>query len=85
MSKLTDAYNKCKPTTRQIKKQKKNNADAVKFTKMRDFLEKKWSNTVNYQCVHCLQEAYYCELNNTQGYVTDEELIVSSNNKLRHK
>jgi hypothetical protein len=52
---------------------------------MRDFLEKKWNNTITYTCIHCLQEAYNSELNNIQGYITDEELIISSNNKLKHK
>lgn len=85
MGKLKDAYNKCKPTDRQIKKQIKNNADNIKFNKMCEFLEKKWNNTITYNCVHCLQEAYDSEVNNTQGYITDEELIVSSNNKLKHK
>ena len=85
MGKLKDAYNKCKPTNRQIKKQNKHNNDKIKFDKMCEFLEKKWNNNITYNCIHCLQEAYYSELNNTQGYVTDEELIVSSNNKLKHK
>jgi hypothetical protein len=85
MGKLKDNYNKIKPTDRQIKKQNKDNADNIMFNKMREFLEKKWNNTINYKCVHCLQEAYESELNNTQGYVTDEELIISSNNKLKHK
>jgi hypothetical protein len=49
------------------------------------FLEKKWNNTITYNCSHCLQEAYNSELNNIQGYITDEELIISSNNKLKHK
>lgn len=85
MGKLKDAYNKCKPTDRQIKKQNKNNHDNIEFNKMRDFLEKKWRNTITYNCVHCLQEAYYSELNDKQGYITDEDLIISSNNKLKHK
>jgi len=85
MGKLKDAYNKCKPTDRQIKKQIKNNADNIKFNKMCEFLEKKWNNTIAYKCVHCLQEAYDSEVNNIQGYITDEELIASSNNKLKHK
>jgi hypothetical protein len=41
MGKLKDGYNKCKPTDRQIKKQNKNNADNIRFNKMRNFLEKK--------------------------------------------
>lgn len=40
MGKLKDAYNKIKPTDRQIKKQKKDNANNSKNNKMRDFLEK---------------------------------------------
>ncbi len=85
MGKLKNAYNKCKPTDRQIKKLNKNKSDTSKFNEMRDFLEKKWNNNVTYNCVHCLQEAYYNELNDTQGYITDEDLIISSNNKLKHK
>lgn len=85
MGKLKDGYNKCKPTDRQIKKQIKNNNDNIKFNKMCDFLESKWNNTITYKCAHCLQEAYDSEVNNTQGYITDEELITSSNNKLKHK
>ena len=82
MGKLKDGYNKCKPTDRQIKQNKKNDADKIKFNKMCEFLEKEWNNTITYTCGHCLQEAYYSEINNTQGYITDEELIISSNNSL---
>ncbi len=85
MGKLKDAYNKCKPTNRQIKKQKKDNDNNNKFNEMSKFLGQKWNNNVIYKCNHCLQEAYNSELNNIQGYVTDEELIMSSNNKLKHK
>jgi len=85
MSKMKDTYNKCKPTDRQIKKQNKNNTNNIKLNEMCDFLEKKWNNTVTYKCANCLQEAYNCELNDTEGYITDEELIISSNNKLKHK
>ena len=52
---------------------------------MCEFLEKKWNNKVNFTCNNCVIEAYNHELNDTQGYVTDEELIKSSNNKLKHK
>ncbi len=85
MGGLKDSYNKCKPTKRQIKKQKQNDADNIEFNKMQDFLEKKWNNSITYKCVHCLSEAYNSELNDTQGYVSDEELIISSNNKLKNK
>ena len=70
---------------KKIKKQAKKEIDTVKFNAMRNFLEQKWKRTVTYTCVNCLQEAYNSELNNTQGYVTDEDLIVSSNNTLKHK
>jgi len=85
MGKQKDSYNKCKPTNKQIKKQKKDNSDNIKFNEMCNFLEQKWNNNVIYTCNHCLQEAYNSELNSIQGYVTDEELIVSSKNKLKHK
>jgi hypothetical protein len=85
MGKLKDNYNKCKPTNRQIKKQTNKMNDADRVHNMCHFLENKWHNAVTYKCEHCLQEAYCSELNNTQGYITDEELIASSNNKLKHK
>ncbi len=85
MGKQTEFYNKSKPTNRQLKKQKQNNDNTIKFNKMCTFLEQKWNNTITYKCVHCLEEAYNSEVNNTQGYITDEELIISSNNKLKHK
>lgn len=85
MGKQKDAYNKCKPTKRQIKKTKKNDSDNKKFNEMSNFLAQKWNNNVIYKCNYCLQEAYNSELNNIQGYVTDEELIASSNNKLKHR
>ena len=52
---------------------------------MIEFLENKWKNKVCYTCESCLEIAYTSELSNTTGYVTDEELIESSNNKLQHK
>lgn len=85
MGKQKDGYNKCKPTYRQIKKQKKDNIINNKLNEMTKFLEQKWNQNVVYTCSHCLKEAYDSECNDTQGYVTDEELIISSNNKLKHK
>ena len=52
---------------------------------MIEFLENKWKNKVCYTCESCLEIAYTSELSNTTGYVTDDELIESSNNKLQHK
>jgi len=49
------------------------------------FLKNKWKNDVKFTCFNCLQLAYESEVNETNGYVTDEDLIKSSNNKLRHK
>ena len=77
--------NKGKPTDRQIKKMKKQQKEDEDNSKMCEFLGKKWKNTITYKCSHCLREAYDSEMNNMQGYVTDEELIVASNNKLKHK
>jgi len=51
---------------------------------MKDYLETKWKKNVSYTCIHCLQRAYLSEINQTQGYVTDEELILCSGNKLMH-
>ena len=51
---------------------------------MKQFLEEKWSKKVNYTCDHCLEIAYLSELNGTTGYVTDDDLIILSNYKLKH-
>ena len=52
---------------------------------MIDFLEKTWKNKVKYTCLECLKTAYDSVKNNKNGYVTDDELIESSCNTLRHK
>lgn len=85
MGKLKDNYNKIKPTPRQIKKNKQKQITESNTIAMCSLLETKWGNNVTFSCRHCLQNAYESELNETQGYVTDEELIQSSNNKLKHK
>ena len=51
---------------------------------MKQFLEEKWLKKVTYSCEHCLEIAYLSEMNDTTGYVTDEELILLSNNKLKY-
>ncbi len=82
--KLKDSYNKCKQTNRQMKKQIKNSTQHSQIENMTNYLENKWKNQVNYKCVHCLQKAYQSENNEEQGYVTDEDLIISSNFRLKH-
>jgi hypothetical protein len=53
---------------------------------MRKGVKQKWKNNdIKYNCGYCLKEAYNSEINDSQGYVTDEDLIESSNNKLKHK
>jgi hypothetical protein len=80
MGKLKDGLKKNKYEI--IKKQNKI-ADEQKI--MCIFLKNKWKNDVKFTCFNCLQLAYESEVNETNGYVTDEDLIKSSNNKLRHK
>lgn len=48
-------------------------------------LESIWKRKVSYTCINCLREAYNSVINKTKGYVTDEDLIESSNNTLKHK
>lgn len=52
---------------------------------MVSFLENKWKTNIAFSCSHCLEKAYNSVLNDETGYVTDEELIKSSNNTLQHK
>lgn len=88
MGKMKDAYNKIKPTSRQIKKQKQQQVDEQIVNNMCVFLKEKWKideiDDVKFTCNHCLKIAYDSELNDINGYVTDDDLIESSNNRLRH-
>ena len=68
---------------RQKNKLKKKAAESVKLSNMKQFLEEKWSKKINYTCDHCLEIAYLSELNSTTGYVTDDDLIILSNYKLK--
>ena len=70
---------------RTNKKEKTIKEKSENLSKMLTFLENKWNNKVCYTCECCLQEAYLSEVNNKDGYVTDEELVLSSNNKLQYK
>lgn len=72
-------------TKRQQKKAKRRETEDQECKKMVAYLENKWKHTVKYNCVHCLKEAYLSELHQVNGYVTDDDLIESSSNKLRHK
>ena len=82
MGKLKDNYNKKKPNMKLLKK---HNKIADEQTVMCNYLKTKWKNDINFKCFNCLKLAYESEVNETYGYVTDEDLIISSNNKLRHK
>lgn len=83
--KQMENYTAIKPTKRQQKKQARETQQAEETDKMINFLQAKWSNPVKFSCVHCLKEAYLSVVNQSNGYVTDDELIESSNNTLRHK
>jgi IMP cyclohydrolase len=73
-------------TLRQLKKQKKQKKEDENIKFMLCELEKKWkNNNIKYNCIHCLKNAYFSVVNNTNGYVSDEDLILSSNNNLKHK
>ena len=64
---------------RSEKRKKKAELDAIM-----SFLESRYKRKIKYTCIHCLKHAYRCEKENTSGYVTDEDLIESSNYKLKH-
>jgi len=49
------------------------------------FLENRYKRKIKYTCLVCLQHAYKCEKEGRiNGYVSDDDLIESSNNKLKH-
>ena len=70
---------------REEKKQKKQKKKEDELNKMINYLRDKYKNEIKYSCIHCLIEAYQSEINGVNGYITDEELIECSNNKLKHK
>lgn len=84
--KLKSTYNSIKPTKRQGKKQKQNLLNEQLNKQMALTLENKLGNKINYNCEHCLKTAYDiitgCD---NSGYITDDELLKSTNNMLRRK
>lgn len=62
---------------RQLKKQKREQYALIEEEKWVDYLEDKWKTKINYTCRHCLQEAYLSEINDVNGYVTDDEILES--------
>ena len=74
-----------KRTKKTLKKIQQKDDEINKLNDMITFLEEKYKRTVKYSCVHCLKTAYESEINGITGYVTDDELVESSNNKLKYK
>tara|TARA_Y100000992_G_C20892332_1_gene316961 strand:+ start:272 stop:502 length:231 start_codon:yes stop_codon:yes gene_type:complete len=74
-----------KRTKKTLKKDQQKDDELNKLNDMITFLEEKYQRTVKYSCVHCLKTAYESEINGITGYVTDDELVESSNNKLKYK
>ncbi len=71
---------------KQKNKLKAKQVEQEKIATMKQFLEDKWKVTnLVYTCENCLEEAYLAEKNDNTGYITDEDLISQSNNKLQHK
>jgi|688.fasta_scaffold888281_2 hypothetical protein len=52
---------------------------------MVECLENKWKTTIKYNCENCVRTAYKNIFNGTNGYISDEDLINSSNNHLKTK
>lgn len=69
---------------RSEKRKRKAKKIKVELDGIISFLESIYKRQIKYTCIHCLNHAYRCEKENTSGYVTDEDLIESSNYKLKH-
>ena len=52
---------------------------------MIETLESAWKTEIKYTCIECLKTAYLSVKNNTNGYITDDDLMESSNNTLKYK
>lgn len=74
-----------KLTKRQEKKQKKNEQMDMENKKMEEYLESAFHCKITYNCNNCLKEAYNALINNTDGYITDDDLIIASKGRLKHK
>lgn len=72
-------------TKKALTKIQQKDDELNKLNDMVTFLQEKYKRTVKYSCVHCLKTAYESEINGITGYVTDDELVESSNNKLKYK
>ena len=71
-----------KRTDKRFKKAQKKEEELEEIIK---FLEKRYKRKIKYTCIHCLKHAYKCDKEERiNGYVTDADLIESSNNKLKH-
>ena len=73
-----------KRTKKALTKIQQKDDELNKLNDMVIFLEEKYKRPVKYSCVHCLKSAYESEINGITGYVTDDELVESSNNKLKY-
>ncbi len=49
------------------------------------YLEAKWKTEIAYSCESCLEHAYYCVIQNRDGYVTDEDLAATSRRHMKLK
>lgn len=67
------------------KKERARKRKELEIQHMVHFLENTWNNKVQYTCLECLKTAYESVKQNKNGYITDEELMESSNHTLRYK
>ena len=67
------------------KKERARKRKELEIQRMVHFLENTWNNKVQYTCLECLKTAYESVKQNKNGYITDEELMESSNHTLRYK
>ena len=70
---------------RSEKKKRKKAKKEAELDAIISFLESRYKRKIKYTCIHCLKHAYRCEKEDIKnGYVTDDDLIESSNYKLKH-
>ena len=67
------------------KKERARKRKELNIQHMIEFLEKTWNNKVQFTCLECLKTAYESVKQNKNGYITDEDLMESSNYTLRYK
>jgi hypothetical protein len=69
--KLKENYNLAKPN---LKREKKDADKQLELKQMQEYLERTWRHPVSYKCTNCLRTAYLNQINDANGYISEDDL-----------